>query len=185
MKVKELLDKLTFENPDSEVISGNDDGHALSIAIVPPQESLGDSVLDDQEAVAVLGSHSKRIERIRFAIASYYGLPVTFKLHHGRPDSGDDFEFRVKSPTGKTVVKVMLRIGYVVRNDECGVRREQMHQAPARGSMSGPPHFPDIAAELAGYWCDIPNHTIGADKLQDAVKSLCESPKWHEVEVDS
>src|SRR5262245_44045748 len=112
MKVKEILSQLQFENPEAEVKPSSDGNGNIWLVVAPPAQPLGESMLADEAAVSALGAHAARMERIRSAVAAFYGLLVKYKLHTST--DSEYMELVVKSPTGKTMATVSLTINCIL-----------------------------------------------------------------------
>src|SRR4051812_10667276 len=81
MRVKELRAKLELDNPEAQLVPTRDDDGEVGISVLPPAFPLGQPLPSSDEAVRVLLGHVQRVETIRLAIGSFYGLPVNFRIH--------------------------------------------------------------------------------------------------------
>src|SRR5262249_36241977 len=173
MKVKELLARMGLENPESQVVPGRDGDGNLTLTVVPPEHPWGEPIHNNEEARKTLAGHLDRVERIRTAIASFYGLSVLFSID-GSPDS-ERVQFTVKSPTGKTVAIALIGVKYVVRHNEYGWQQEEVGfmaralQPSGSGSFQ---RFKDTSPDLTGYWCNVHKYVLTKDKLAGAVQKL-------------
>jgi len=178
MKVKDVLAKMELENAEAEVIPVLDASGKVTLTVQAPEHSLGDPISNSEEAKKTLVSHIDRIERIRMAVGSFFGLPVAFKVH--ATQQGEWVELVVKSPTGRTVAIVEIRIKYVLQHSEYGWHQEPVgHQA---GSLQ---RFRDVAPDIAGYDSCIHKYVITGQKLAEAIQRHCEAPKWLEVKRET
>jgi hypothetical protein len=179
MKVKELLARMGLENPESQVVPGRDGDGNMTLTVLPPEHPLGEPIHNNEEARKTLAGHLDRVERIRTAIASFYGLPVLSRID-ASPHS-EWVEFTVKSPTGKTMTIAQISVKYVVRHNEYGWQQEQVGFMSGSGSFQ---RFKDTSPDLTGYACSVHKYVLTGDKLAGAVQKLCEAPKWLEVHGD-
>jgi len=179
MKVKELLTQMGLENPEGEVAPVADGTGKFKLAVRPPENPLGDPMPSREEAVKILGAHVHRIEKIRAAIASFYGLPVRFKLHFS--ENSEYVELRIKSPTGKTMATITIGLWSFLQKDGTRWKEVQINHANSRSDCHK--RFGDVSPDLAGYQCNPQKMPEGVE-LSKVIEKLLEAPKWLEQEQE-
>jgi hypothetical protein len=171
MKVKDLLTKMKLENPEADVLPVYDEAGKLTLSVALP-DPADESLLRSEEASAALGGHVERIEAIRQGFKTFYGLPVKFKIW----PEGTSVKLVVLSPTGMVMVTAEIGIRYVVNEDKYGYSQD-LNVPYDKAMREYPP-------AVVGYRCNIDKYVLTKDKLAEAIRALCEAPKWVEYEAN-
>jgi len=175
MKVREIVNQLKYENPESEVLPISDDNGKFAITVLLPTHQFGEPLTENRDAKTALAGHVSRIENIRMVIATFFGLSVKSNIHLSK--LAEWVELVVKSPTDKTIATIEITVGYVLQKDDGAWYRH--HQ----GSSSDIPlRFSEVSPELAGYRCHVNKYVITGNALTEALKIHCEAPKCIELE---
>ncbi len=178
MKVKELLAQMESENPDAEVLPARDEFGEVTLTVRRPENSFGEPLTNNQEAKKILGAHVHRIENIRAAICAFFGLAVNVKIHASPTAPHFEWiEFRVKSPTGKTMMTAELSVSYVLKKSDGGWERPYV----GNGSPEHRRRFYEAEPELSGYRCYVHEYEQTRSKINEALQKFTEAPKWNEV----